>query len=194
MQIIVYIVFLLVALFLVAIWPGRGRRDRMERYSRGPVAHRGLHDNHGPAPENSMAAFRKAVEAGYGIELDVRLTADGQAVVVHDRNLSRVAGLDRNVDDLMWSELRSVRLFGTSEGIPRLADVFRMIGGRVPVVMEIKAETGEMARRTCEESIILLDSYEGDVCMESFHPEVVLRRVFSRKSSHKSADRLTCCC
>ena len=173
MQLIVYIVFLLVALFLVAIWPGKGRRDRMERYSRGPVAHRGLHDNHGPAPENSMAAFRRAAEAGYGIELDVRLTADGQAVVVHDRNLTRVAGLDRNVDDLMWSELRSVRLFGTSEGIPRLADVFRMIDGRVPVVMEIKAETGEMARRTCEESILLLDSYEGDVCMESFHPEAL---------------------
>jgi glycerophosphoryl diester phosphodiesterase/acylphosphatase len=120
-----------------------------------------------------MAAFRLAVEEGYGIELDVQLTADGQAVVVHDRNLSRVAGLDRNVDDLLWSELRSVRLFGTAEKIPRLAEVFRMIDGRVPVVMEIKAETGEMARRTSEEAIILLDSYEGDVCMESFHPEAL---------------------
>lgn len=173
MNIWVYILFILVVFILIAMWPGEGRRERMQTYIRCPIAHRGLHDNKGPAPENSLRAFRLAAEKGYGVELDVRLSSDGQAVVFHDRSLMRAAGIDRNVDDMNWSELRQVKLFGSDERVPLFADVLRVIAGRVPIIMEIKAETIEMAKRTSEEAIFLLDSYEGDVCMESFHPAAV---------------------
>ncbi|MDO5703365.1 MAG: glycerophosphodiester phosphodiesterase family protein [Lachnospiraceae bacterium] len=173
MHIWMYILFIAIVLLLIAMWPGEGRRDRMQTYIRCPIAHRGLHDNKGPAPENSIRAFRLAVEKGYGVELDVRLSSDGQAVVFHDRSLKRAAGIDRNVDDMNWSELRQVKLFGSEERIPLFADVLRVIAGRVPIIMEIKAESVEAAERTSEEAIFLLDSYEGDVCMESFHPAAV---------------------
>ena len=123
MHILIYLLFLLLVLYIVAIWPGRSRKERMELYARQPIAHRGFHDNSGPAPENSMAAFRKAVEMGYGIELDIRETSDGLMVVSHDDSLKRSAGIDRNISDMKWSELKDICLFQSNEHIPLFKDV-----------------------------------------------------------------------
>ncbi len=174
MHIAIYILFLLLVLWLLAVWPGEGRRERMETFIRVPIAHRGFHDNAGSAPENSMAAFRRAVEKGYGIELDVRMTADGQLVTAHDRSMLRAAGCDRNVDDMTYSELRALPLFASEERVPRFREVLDMVDGRVPIIMEIKAETLKMAKRTSEDVMLLLDSYQGEICMESFHPAALL--------------------
>ncbi len=166
-------VFAVPSLILAAVWPGKGRRERMKAFARQPIAHRGFHDNKGPAPENSMAAYRKAVERGYGIELDVRESADGKLFCMHDRNLLRACGVDRKADQLTWRQLRKLRLFSSEERIPLLRDVLAMVDGSVPIIMEVKAENLQMARSVSRKAARLLDAYEGEVCMESFHPAAV---------------------
>ena len=173
MQILIYILFVLLVLYIVAIWPGKSRKERMELYARQPIAHRGLHDNSGPAPENSMAAFRKAVEAGYGIEMDIRESSDGLLVVSHDDSLMRTAGIDKNISDMRWSELKDVCLFNTKEHIPLFKTVLEMVHGQVPLVVEIKSESKNVDS-LCENAAFWLDSYEGNYCVESFNPFVIL--------------------
>lgn len=83
-----------------------------------PFAHRGLHDK--TTPENSMAAFNKAIDNGYGIELDVRITKDQEAIVFHDRSLKRMTGIKGNVDQLEYNELKKLNLKDTNERISTL--------------------------------------------------------------------------
>lgn len=107
-----------------------------------PLAHRGLH---GPGvPENSMAAFRAAVERGYGIELDLQPAADGTPLVFHDENLSRLTGTDGRVNALSVADAGARRLLGTDQAIPTLAQVLRMVAGRVPVLIELKDQDGAL--------------------------------------------------
>lgn len=101
-------------------------------------AHRGLHDVSKGIPENSRAAFAAAADAGYGIELDVRPSADHQPVVFHDPTLDAVTDLSGPVAARTAKELGRARLHGTQETIPSLEEVLRLIGGRVPVLVEIK--------------------------------------------------------
>lgn len=137
-----------------------------------PFTHRGLHDPARGIPENSLAAFAASAEAGYAIELDVYLSADGQPVVVHDRNLRRVTGLDVRVDRSAWAQLRDLRLGETDERLPLLGDVLDLVDGRVGVMVEIK----NLERRTgpVEQAVAdLLDGYDGPVCVASFNPGTV---------------------
>ena len=84
-------------------------------------------------PENSLPAFRAAAEAGYGVELDIQLSRDGQVVVFHDDTLDRVCGVHGRVDEFTFEELRGMRLCGTQETIPLLTEVFEVMGGRTPM-------------------------------------------------------------
>jgi glycerophosphoryl diester phosphodiesterase len=129
-------------------------------------AHRGLHG--GEIPENSLRAFDAAAAAGYGIELDVHLSRDGLPVVLHDDNLKRMTGIDRRIDDLTWEEIAPLRLAGTSQGIPLLADVLKTVAGRVPVLVEIKSrgQAGALEEKTYE----LLKEYKGLFAVQSFSP------------------------
>ena len=170
---VVYAVFIAAALWLIAIWPGRGRRSRMEVFTRRGIAHRGFHNNKGAAPENSLAAFRLAVEKGYGIELDVRLSSDGQLVVMHDPTLKRACGDERAVNTVPAAELRKMKLFKSKERIPLLREALEVVGGKVPLIVEVKAETYKEAPEASEQTAFWLDSYEGPMCIESFNPAVV---------------------
>lgn len=134
-------------------------------------AHRGLHDNGGDAPENSMAAFLRAVEAGYGIELDVQLTKDRIPVVFHDETLWRVCKVNGNVRDYTYEELQQFSLFQSQENIPLFADVLNMVNGRVPLIIEIKIH--EEANTVCSITDQLISRYQGPYCIESFHPMAV---------------------
>ena len=87
----------------------------MQAFERQYIAHRGFHDNRGECPENSLPAFERAIQMGYGIELDVQLTKDGVPVVFHDWDLKRAAGVDRKIRDCTFEELQSYRLFGSSQ-------------------------------------------------------------------------------
>lgn len=162
----------LVLLYLLAIMPRLGHKKEKEKLMHVHYAHRGLHDNSGNAPENSMAAFKKAVEAGYGIELDVQVTKDKVPVVFHDFTLNRACGKEGKVFDYTWEELKGFKLFGSEETIPRFADVLALVKGKVPLIVELKVEWLEIY--VCTEADALLREYKGPYCIESFNPMALL--------------------
>jgi glycerophosphoryl diester phosphodiesterase len=103
-----------------------------------PIAHRGLHDLAAGRPENSLAAFEAAAEAGYPCELDVQLTDSGALIVLHDVELTRTTGVARPSATLTAAELPGTRLFGGDEHVPTLAEVLERVGQRIPLVIELK--------------------------------------------------------
>ena len=129
------VVAVLLVLYAFLTYPGK-RRDISPELLGTQYAHRGLHD--AEHPENSLSAFALAVKNGYGIELDVRLSKDGVLVVFHDDTLDRVAGIPGKVIDFTAKELSEMRLGGSEEGIPTLAEVLDLVNGRVPLLVEIK--------------------------------------------------------
>lgn len=161
----------LAALYLLAIMPRMIKRPDTSLFKKIYFAHRGLHDNEKDAPENSMAAFRKAVEAGLGIELDVQVTKDGVPVIFHDFELKRICGVEGKVVNHTYEELQTYTLCHTGEHIPRLSDFLEMVDGRVPLIVEIKAETADVS--CCAAIDGLLRAYRGAYCIESFNPMVL---------------------
>ncbi len=133
-------------------------------------AHRGLHSP--GIPENSMSAFRAALAAGYGIELDVHLLKDGNLAVMHDYSLGRTTGMQGQIEDLYTEDLWKYNLEGTSETIPTLRDVLSLLEGKVPVLLELKAEKNNVAALTAK-ACQMMDAYPGLYCIESFDPRVV---------------------
>ena len=132
------------------------------------VAHRGLWSKTG-APENSLGAFQAACQAGYGIELDVHLSADGEAVVFHDDSLQRICGVEGRLRDHKAEDLEKLALSGTDETIPTLADALTLIGHRALVHIELKTPFGEVGPLERRVSEILLD-HNGPTCIIGFNP------------------------
>lgn len=162
------ILLVLVCSYLYAIMPRLFHRPDFTPFKGKYFAHRGLHENHSDAPENSMKAFERAVEQGYGIELDVQLTKDLVPVVFHDYSLKRACKVSKKVQDLTYAELRAFHLFESQETIPLFEEVLTLVGGRVPLIVELKIPWD--AKETCERTDALLRSYKGDYCVESFNP------------------------
>lgn len=135
-------------------------------------AHRGWHDKP-HIPENSLAAFRRAAEAGLGAELDVHLTRDGRLAVIHDSDLQRVCGAAGTVEALTAAELAAYRLEGTEEPIPFLEEVLAIFQGRQPLVVELKPAGGNHDALT-EAAMTVLDQFSVPYCVESFDPRVLL--------------------
>lgn len=135
-------------------------------------AHRGLHTKDRSVPENSLAAFRRAAERGYGVELDVQLSRDGQVMVFHDDDLERMTGKTGKIWDLDFEELRTLRLAGTEETIPLFTEVLEVLkNGAGPLIVELK--TGPRNDELCEKTYEILGYYPGIWCMESFNPFIV---------------------
>lgn len=130
-------------------------------------AHRGLHDGNQCIPENSLQAFRLAVENGYGMELDVQLTADGQLVVFHDKTLKRVCGVDLALHTLTYDQLK---LYPLPDGtiIPLFSQVLDLVNGQAPLIVEVKYHGNVTAN--AEAAHKALQNYRGAYCVESFHP------------------------
>lgn len=141
----------------------------MEWLRERPIAHRGLHSE--SVPENSLPAFENAVSAGYPAELDVRLTADGVPVVVHDRRLDRLTDGSGTVGNTNWRDLSERTLLDTDETVPRLETVLETVDGDVPLLVEVKNARIpgdlESAVATC------LDAYDGKFAVQSFNPLTV---------------------
>jgi glycerophosphoryl diester phosphodiesterase len=167
--IVLIIVFSIILLGLLAmlymISPGK-KRPEMEKFKQIKYAHRGLHD--ATKAENSMSAFAAAKEMGFGIELDVRLSKDGELVVFHDDNLTRVAGIDGKVIDFTAAELSKMSLSGTNDGVPTLREVLGLIDGAVPLIIEIKMSGDE--KGVAEKLVEVIEGYKGDYVVESFNP------------------------
>lgn len=170
--IILIVIIVLAVLYFLAIMPALGNKKNREDFMSVYYAHRGLHNNSAEVPENSMAAFQKAVEAGYGMEMDVQLTKDEVPVVFHDFTLKRVCGKEGKICDYTWEELKEFRLCGSRETIPRFEEVLKMVGGKTPLIIELKVERTDL--KTCAVVDALLKEYPGLYCIESFNPLVLM--------------------
>ena len=166
-MIVIWILLGLFLLYLFLIAPRIPRRP-LNGFE-GLYAHRGLWNTE--RPENSLSAFRAAVEAGFGIETDVHITKDDKLVVFHDESLKRMCGDTRKLPDCTLSELRQLRLAGSGETIPTFDEFLETVDGKVPLVVEIK--TDKRITLLCEMVNERLSRYEGPYCIESFDPRAV---------------------
>lgn len=157
------------AAYFLAVMPRIFRRP--EKIPGKYYAHRGLHDNQSEAPENTMLAFQKAVENGYGIELDVQLTKDGKVVVVHDFNLERLCGVDGDVDRFTYEELQKFTIMNSKQKIPLFLDVLKLVDGKVPLIVELKVK--DVHSKICQAADAILQDYDGPYCIESFAPNAL---------------------
>lgn len=154
-------------LFCIA---GRRGHSALAELKQWSYAHRGLHNAF--RPENSMSAFRAALDAGHGIELDVHLLKDGTLAVIHDSSLKRTAGVDVRIEDLTAEDLEHFHLQGTDERIPLFSEVLSLFAGKAPMIVELKCENGNYAD-LCETACRVMDHYQILYCMESFDPRAV---------------------
>ncbi|MDQ3074517.1 MAG: hypothetical protein M3Q88_02735 [Pseudomonadota bacterium] len=159
----------------------RSAPDRLFAGS-GGFAHRGLHSK--AVPENTLAAFHAAIEAGVGIECDLRLSRDGFAMVVHDSNLSRLCGVEIAPESLHAAALSSLPVAGTSEHIPLLGDLLELVDGRVPLLLELKRSglPDQPTNHLCRAVAATLARYTGPLGVMSFDPTV--SNWFARHAPH----------
>lgn len=137
-----------------------------------PIAHRGLHGD--GVPENSVVAFKKALERGYPIETDVQLTSDGVAVIFHDDSTSRMTGVDADIRDISYAEVKRLKLADTQEGIMTFDELLAFVDGRVPLVIEYKTQKGsDKKKEVVDKTLAALDAYRGEFVVQSFDPFIV---------------------
>jgi len=136
-----------------------------------------LHDVTGGDPENSRAAFRNAIERGFGIEMDLQLSGDGEAMVFHDDTLERLTREKGGVRGRTADELRAIKLNKSGEPIPDLPEILALIAGKVPLLIELKDQDGSfgpkvgpLEQRTAD----LLAGYRGEVAVMSFNPYSII--------------------
>lgn len=163
------LLFMALVVFLSA--PGISRRAKWPAgFFRHDFAHRGLHG--GSVPENSLSAFRRAAGKGYGIELDVQLTRDGEPVVHHDPSLLRTCGADVLIRDILLSQLKQYRLGDSGETVPTFQETLNCVAGRAPLIVELKPmgrRNGELAQKALD----CLSAYSGSWVVESFDPRLM---------------------
>ncbi len=141
-----------------------------------PIAHRALHDVEDGRPENSRAAIRSAIEHGYGIEIDLQLSRDGQAMVFHDYDLARLTDSTGWVADYSADELANINLKGGDEGIPTFAEILQLVAGQVAILVELKDQHGAMGQTDGRlERAVASDlvGYSGPLALMSFNPHMV---------------------
>lgn len=161
--IIIIVLIALAGLYLLAVKPRKEAKTSLEPL-KTDYAHRGLWDD--DIAENTMPAFMAADRAGYGIELDIQLSADGEIMVFHDDTLERLCGRPEKVSDLTASELSWVGITGSCDRIPTFRDVLTRVGKDTPLLIELKGYDISL----CEKAAAMLDEYDGYFCIESFNP------------------------
>ena len=165
-------VLVLAVLFAVLVSPRMFSKPDMSALTGISYAHRGYFDNTSNAPENSLPAFEKAIEKGFGIELDVQLSSDGVAMVFHDADLERMCGVEGKIWEYTCAELQQMKLMGTDCTIPTLQEAMDLIDGRTPVLVEYKMDRVDTA--VCEKGNEILHNYDGAYCIQAFDPRAVL--------------------
>ncbi|MFX0541756.1 glycerophosphodiester phosphodiesterase family protein [Roseovarius sp. S4756] len=143
-----------------------------------PLAHRALHRPGSERVENSRAAINAAIRHGYGIEVDVQMSSDGAPMVFHDDDLDRLTEATGPIRARSAAGLAGIPLKGTEEGIPTLAEVLALVAGRVPLLIEVKDQHGQMGETdgTLEAAVARdLAGYDGPVALMSFNPHSVIR-------------------
>ncbi|NLV86160.1 MAG: glycerophosphodiester phosphodiesterase [Clostridiales bacterium] len=151
--------------------PAKATKEQKAPFVGRNFAHRGLFSPDQFIPENSLSAFELAADSGYGIELDVRLTADDRIVVFHDDSLERVCDVEGSIEDSTWAQLKKLPLYESDEYIPLLSDVLNVVGGRSPIIIEIKPTKRKY--ELCERLMEFIRSYNGEICVQSFDPKIL---------------------
>ncbi|WP_170425841.1 glycerophosphodiester phosphodiesterase family protein [Ruegeria arenilitoris] len=141
-----------------------------------PVAHRALHDKQDNRPENSRAAIRAAVQAGYAIEIDLQLTADNRAMVFHDYDMARLTGQSGPIQQITADQASGTKLLHADDGIPTFDEVLEIVSGKVPLLIEFKDQDGAMGASVGaleRDAVRALQGYDGPVALMSFNPNSV---------------------
>lgn len=167
---VVFCILLGIFLIYLLLLRGRSGHPGMKDLRGWSYAHRGLHGN--GVPENSMAAFRAALEGGFGIELDIHLLKDGNLAVIHDSSLLRTTGAEGHIEDLTTEQLGDYCLEGTNEHIPTFRQLLDLYDGKAPLIVELKSHDGNHDQLS-EAAANMLDDYHGPYCIESFDPRCV---------------------
>lgn len=173
------------ALYLFSVAPSAKKNNNKKRFVRD-YAHRGLHG--GNIDENTIEAFAAACDAGYGIELDVQLAADGEVVVLHDYDTSRMCGTKYSVAKTDSKTLTELKMPNSGSHMPLFKDALNIVSGRVPLLIELKGEN--LDTRLCDAVHKLLCEYGGDYCVESFNP--VLLQKFKKLEPDTVCGILSC--
>ena len=150
-------------------------------------AHRGLFDNK-KIVENTISAFKRALLDNFNIELDIRVTKDNKIVVFHDNNIKRLTGIDRLVKEMTYNELSNVKLLNTTDKIPLLEDILKLVNGRVTLLTELKEN---FSNNTLKELNKLLLDYNGKVLLQSFNPVVIRKMALTSLKRYKMGILLT---
>ena len=165
---LLFALFIFVFLFMICPNLSKDRKRKMQPFENVYIAHRGFFNNRSGIPENSLPAFRRAVEMGFGIELDVQLSKDGFLLVFHDDSMERMCGVDKKLREMDYADIQGYPLVDTNERIPLFSDVLKVIDGKVPLIVEVKYEGNVIA--TTKAMAQMMDGYKGVWCMESFDP------------------------
>lgn len=132
------------------------------------IAHRGMHSKKLNIPENSIKAFKRAIDYKFPIELDLHLLKDKKVVVFHDDNLKRMTGVDKDLKDVSYDEIKDLKLKGTDNYIPLFTNVLNLVNGKVPLLIELKIDNKVGLLE--EEFLKIIKSYKGDYAVQSFNP------------------------
>ena len=170
MPMLLYLAGIILLIYLLLL-RGRTGKPELKPFRSCLFAHRGLYGD--GVPENSLKAFRRAAEQGFGIELDVHLLKDGTLAVLHDSDLLRMTGQLGILESLSGEDLEFYRLQCSDQRIPTLSQVLDLIQGTVPLIIELKvrqANSSALCQAVCRQ----LDCYPGAFCLESFDPRCLM--------------------
>lgn len=165
------LIVLVTVVYIFLIAPGKVNKKDYAWLTDHYFAHRGLFTADQRIPENSMDAFARAIQAGYGMELDVELTCDDVLVVFHDDSLARMTGKEKKLWDCTYEELQQLHLAKTDKKIPLFSDFLKLVDGKVPLIIEIK--NTKKLDKICSMTYDLLKDYKGLYCIESFNPFII---------------------
>lgn len=186
--IIAIIAVSVISIYLFVTMPSLRRHSVLIRILGKRYGHRGLYSVQEGAPENTLAAFRRCTENGFGFEFDVRLTADKKLMIMHDDSTLRMTGKDVKISRTRSDELEKLKVGNTDETIPYFSQVLELVSGKVPLIIELKAENGNHDE-LCRAVDKALEGYSGDYVVESFDPRVV--RWYKVNRSHIARGQLT---
>ena len=180
-------VLVVFVVYLLLILPSRADKDAFAPFQGLMAAHRGLYEKDQSVPENSLEAFRRAAEYGYGVELDVQLSKDGAVVVFHDDTVDRMTTEKGRVDSFTLKELQAMPLMGTEHRMPLFTDVMAVLDDVSPTIVELKSTPNYP--ELCEKTLAILRTLKGPYCVESFDPRIV--RWFYKNAPDLTRGQLT---
>jgi glycerophosphoryl diester phosphodiesterase len=167
---ILYLIIVLIVIFMMTTIPTR--KGKNMSWMKGVSAHRGWFLENQSVAENSMSAFRQALEKNIDIELDIQMTADRKLIVFHDSNLQRMCQVNISVADATYDEIKQYTFYNSDEIIPTLQEVLAEIDGKVNVFIEVKPT--DFVDEVCQQVVLHLDHYKGNFAICSFNPLVLM--------------------